>query len=165
MQWKSDLSAGQCDGPLVAPIVMGFMQCILICVILCTSESNNVVVFCIQLVDPGVKAWNPSKGKQNVIMFVGLQGSGKTTTCSKVWSTTSFLITTLNYFVKKTYDENKKTSWLEHIVYTCCSSKISELFNRRTRVCCSCWTANYLVTVMHNQRVWPRNGQLPFCLT
>lgn len=84
MQWKSDLSAGQCDGPLVAPIVMGFMQCILICVILCTSESNNVVVFCIQLVDPGVKAWNPSKGKQNVIMFVGLQGSGKTTTCSKV---------------------------------------------------------------------------------
>ena len=37
-----------------------------------------------QLVDPGVKAWNPTKGKQNVIMFVGLQGSGKTTTCSKV---------------------------------------------------------------------------------
>ncbi|PFX23134.1 signal recognition particle 54 kDa protein [Stylophora pistillata] len=37
-----------------------------------------------KLVDPGVKQWNPSKGKQNVIMFVGLQGSGKTTTCSKL---------------------------------------------------------------------------------
>jgi len=39
-----------------------------------------------QLVDPGVKAWQPSKGKNNVIMFVGLQGSGKTTTCTKVSS-------------------------------------------------------------------------------
>ncbi|KAG8199088.1 hypothetical protein JTE90_016225 [Oedothorax gibbosus] len=38
----------------------------------------------IKLVDPGVKAWQPSKGKPNVIMFVGLQGSGKTTTCSKL---------------------------------------------------------------------------------
>ncbi|KAK2104086.1 Signal recognition particle, partial [Saguinus oedipus] len=37
-----------------------------------------------ELVDPGVKAWTPTKGKQNVIMFVGLQGSGKTTTCSKL---------------------------------------------------------------------------------
>lgn len=41
-----------------------------------------------QLVDPGVKAWTPTKGKNNVIMFVGLQGSGKTTTCSKVLSLT-----------------------------------------------------------------------------
>ncbi|XP_077420880.1 signal recognition particle subunit SRP54 isoform X1 [Vanacampus margaritifer] len=38
----------------------------------------------VKLVDPGVKAWTPSKGKNNVIMFVGLQGSGKTTTCSKL---------------------------------------------------------------------------------
>ncbi|XP_030337572.1 signal recognition particle 54 kDa protein isoform X2 [Strigops habroptila] len=37
----------------------------------------------VKLVDPGVKAWTPTKGKQNIIMFVGLQGSGKTTTCSK----------------------------------------------------------------------------------
>lgn len=37
--------------------------------------------------DPGVKAWTPTKGKQNIIMFVGLQGSGKTTTCSKVTGT------------------------------------------------------------------------------
>ena len=38
----------------------------------------------LQLIDPGVKAWTPIKGKNNVIMFVGLQGSGKTTTCTKV---------------------------------------------------------------------------------
>ncbi|EMP30750.1 Signal recognition particle 54 kDa protein [Chelonia mydas] len=38
----------------------------------------------VKLVDPGVKAWTPTKGKQNIIMFVGLQGSGKTTTCSKL---------------------------------------------------------------------------------
>ena len=37
-----------------------------------------------KLVDAGVKCWSPTKGKQNVIMFVGLQGSGKTTTCTKV---------------------------------------------------------------------------------
>lgn len=51
-------------------------------------ESNHAVcVSCDQLVDPGVKAWTPTKGKNNVIMFVGLQGSGKTTTCSKVTHT------------------------------------------------------------------------------
>ena len=32
----------------------------------------------------GVKAYTPVKGKANVIMFVGLQGSGKTTTCTKL---------------------------------------------------------------------------------
>ena len=37
-----------------------------------------------QLVDPGVKPFTPVKGKPNVIMFVGLQGSGKTTTCTKM---------------------------------------------------------------------------------
>jgi signal recognition particle subunit SRP54 len=36
------------------------------------------------LIDPGVAVWQPTKGKNNVIMFVGLQGSGKTTTCTKV---------------------------------------------------------------------------------
>jgi len=44
----------------------------------------------LQLIDPGVKAWQPVKGQNNIIMFVGLQGSGKTTTCTKV-STCSFL--------------------------------------------------------------------------
>ncbi|XP_023346359.1 signal recognition particle 54 kDa protein [Eurytemora carolleeae] len=38
----------------------------------------------VQLVDPGVKPYQPKKGKANVIMFVGLQGSGKTTTCTKL---------------------------------------------------------------------------------
>jgi len=38
----------------------------------------------VKLVDPGVKAYTPVKGKPNVIMFVGLQGSGKTTTCTKL---------------------------------------------------------------------------------
>ncbi|XP_046859050.1 signal recognition particle 54 kDa protein [Xenia sp. Carnegie-2017] len=37
-----------------------------------------------KLVDPGVKTWQPHKGKPNIIMFVGLQGSGKTTTCTKL---------------------------------------------------------------------------------
>ncbi|KAI8324707.1 signal recognition particle 54 [Martensiomyces pterosporus] len=36
------------------------------------------------LVDPGVEPWKPRKGRQNVIMFVGLQGSGKTTSCTKL---------------------------------------------------------------------------------
>ncbi|CAH1968078.1 unnamed protein product [Acanthoscelides obtectus] len=37
-----------------------------------------------KLVDPGVKPYQPVKGKPNIIMFVGLQGSGKTTTCTKL---------------------------------------------------------------------------------
>eukprot|EP01059_Diplonema_ambulator_P002513 TRINITY_DN12129_c0_g1_i1.p1 TRINITY_DN12129_c0_g1~~TRINITY_DN12129_c0_g1_i1.p1 ORF type:complete len:511 (+),score=155.68 TRINITY_DN12129_c0_g1_i1:67-1599(+) len=35
------------------------------------------------LLDPGVKPYKPIRGMANVIMFVGLQGSGKTTTCTK----------------------------------------------------------------------------------
>lgn len=38
----------------------------------------------VKLIDPGVKAWQPVKGQTNVVMFVGLQGSGKTTTCTKM---------------------------------------------------------------------------------
>ncbi|KAH8349720.1 hypothetical protein KR084_004757 [Drosophila pseudotakahashii] len=38
----------------------------------------------VKLVDPGVKPYQPIKGKANVVMFVGLQGSGKTTTCTKL---------------------------------------------------------------------------------
>lgn len=37
-----------------------------------------------RMVDPGVEPYKPIKGKSNVIMFVGLQGSGKTTTCTKL---------------------------------------------------------------------------------
>lgn len=36
-----------------------------------------------KLVDPGVEPFKPVKGKSNVVMFVGLQGSGKTTSCTK----------------------------------------------------------------------------------
>ena len=35
------------------------------------------------LLDPGVTPYQPHKGKVNIIMTVGLQGSGKTTTCTK----------------------------------------------------------------------------------
>ncbi|KAI5611500.1 signal recognition particle 54 kDa protein [Silurus asotus] len=44
----------------------------------------------VKLVDPGVKSWTPTKGKNNIIMFVGLQGSGKTTTCTKLLSLNSY---------------------------------------------------------------------------
>ena len=38
----------------------------------------------VKLIDPGVKPWTPVKKRSNVIMFVGLQGAGKTTTCTKM---------------------------------------------------------------------------------
>lgn len=38
----------------------------------------------VKLVDPHAEAFKPKKGKSNIIMFVGLQGSGKTTTCTKL---------------------------------------------------------------------------------
>lgn len=36
------------------------------------------------LLDPKTKPYQPKKGQPNVIMFVGLQGAGKTTTISKL---------------------------------------------------------------------------------
>ena len=36
------------------------------------------------LLDAGREPYQPKRGKTNVIMFVGLQGRGKTTTCTKV---------------------------------------------------------------------------------
>ncbi|KAF8460673.1 SRP54-type protein [Kalaharituber pfeilii] len=38
----------------------------------------------VSLVDPHSEPYKPKKGRSNVIMFVGLQGSGKTTTCTKL---------------------------------------------------------------------------------
>ncbi|KAG2592043.1 hypothetical protein PVAP13_5NG523200 [Panicum virgatum] len=35
------------------------------------------------MLDPGKPSFTPKKGKPSVVMFVGLQGSGKTTTCTK----------------------------------------------------------------------------------
>jgi len=37
----------------------------------------------ISLLDPGVEPFKPERGRQNVVMFVGLQGAGKTTTVTK----------------------------------------------------------------------------------
>lgn len=38
----------------------------------------------IKLVDPDKQPFKPQKNRSNVIMFVGLQGAGKTTSCTKV---------------------------------------------------------------------------------
>lgn len=38
----------------------------------------------VALVDPGTEPYKPTKGKVNVLMAVGIQGAGKTTTCTKV---------------------------------------------------------------------------------
>ena len=38
----------------------------------------------VDIVNPHQNAYQPKKGKSNVIMFVGLQGHGKTTTCTKL---------------------------------------------------------------------------------
>jgi len=38
----------------------------------------------VKICDPKVEVWKPTKKKSNVIMFVGLQGAGKTTTCTKL---------------------------------------------------------------------------------
>lgn len=37
----------------------------------------------VDMLTPDAKPFAPKKGKQNVVMFVGLQGSGKTTSCTK----------------------------------------------------------------------------------
>ena len=38
----------------------------------------------VTLVDPGTTPYQPKRGRANVIMTVGLQGAGKTTTCAKL---------------------------------------------------------------------------------
>ncbi|KZT53982.1 signal recognition particle protein [Calocera cornea HHB12733] len=53
------------------------------------AQKRNVVqkaVFdeLVGLVNPGVEPYKPKKGQSNVIMAVGLQGNGKTTTCTKL---------------------------------------------------------------------------------
>lgn len=50
----------------------------------CSLFQSHIYFDCFQLVDPGVKSYQPVKGRPNIIMFVGLQGSGKTTTCTKL---------------------------------------------------------------------------------
>jgi signal recognition particle subunit SRP54 len=48
------------------------------------------------MLDPGVKPFVPKKGRANVVMFVGLQGSGKTTTCTKYTPLDRCRLLTLN---------------------------------------------------------------------
>lgn len=48
---------------------------------------KSVFTELLKLVDPGVLPFQPTKGRANIIMFVGLQGAGKTTTCTKVYLT------------------------------------------------------------------------------
>ena len=38
----------------------------------------------VKLVDPGVEPFKPIRGKSQIFLFVGLQGAGKTTTCTKI---------------------------------------------------------------------------------
>ncbi|KAF2860042.1 signal recognition particle protein [Piedraia hortae CBS 480.64] len=38
----------------------------------------------VEIVNPGVKPFEPKRGRRNVIMLVGLQGAGKTTTATKL---------------------------------------------------------------------------------
>ncbi|KAL3080859.1 hypothetical protein niasHT_031355 [Heterodera trifolii] len=45
---------------------------------------KSVFTELLKLVDPGVTPFQPVKGRPNVVMFVGLQGAGKTTTCTKM---------------------------------------------------------------------------------
>ena len=42
-----------------------------------------VVAELVSMLDPQRPAFKPKKGKSNVVMFVGLQGAGKTTTVAK----------------------------------------------------------------------------------
>ena len=44
---------------------------------------STVIKELYNLLDSGGQPFVPKKGKANIIMFVGLQGSGKTTSCSK----------------------------------------------------------------------------------
>lgn len=46
----------------------------------------------VALVDPGTEPYKPVKGKSNVLMAVGIQGAGKTTTCTKVRDPSPFLL-------------------------------------------------------------------------
>lgn len=51
-----------------------------------SSDHQAVFDELVALVDPGIEPYKPVKGKVNVLMAVGIQGAGKTTTCTKVSS-------------------------------------------------------------------------------
>ena len=58
-------------------------RCCCHCHCRCRCRSQTVIKEMYKLLDPGTAPYQPKKGKCNVIMFVGLQGSGKTTSCTK----------------------------------------------------------------------------------
>ncbi|OMJ14305.1 Signal recognition particle 54 kDa protein [Smittium culicis] len=74
------------------------------------------------LVDPGKQAWQPKKKAFNVIMTVGLQGSGKTTSCTKLanyyhrrgWKTALVCADT---FRAGAFDQLKQNATKAHIPY------------------------------------------------
>lgn len=45
---------------------------------------REVINALVKMIDPERQRWEPEKDKLNIIMMVGLQGSGKTTTCTKL---------------------------------------------------------------------------------
>ncbi|KAL7103705.1 hypothetical protein ACP275_08G196000 [Erythranthe tilingii] len=52
------------------------------------NDNRNIIKQAIsdqlrKILDPGKPSFTPEKGKTSVVMFVGLHGSGKTTTCTK----------------------------------------------------------------------------------
>ena len=47
------------------------------------ANGLNKLCSSLPMLDPGREPYVPQKKKANVIMFVGLQGCGKTTTCTK----------------------------------------------------------------------------------
>ncbi|KAK8892778.1 Signal recognition particle [Tritrichomonas musculus] len=45
---------------------------------------REVINALVKMIDPERPRWKPEKDKLNIVMMVGLQGSGKTTTCTKL---------------------------------------------------------------------------------
>jgi signal recognition particle subunit SRP54 len=76
----------------------------------------------VHLVDPHVEGYKPKKGKSNVIMFVGLQGAGKTTTCTKLarwYATRGFkaCLVCADTFRAGAYDQLKQNATKAKIPY------------------------------------------------
>ena len=74
------------------------------------------------LVDPHAEPYKPKKGKSNVIMFVGLQGAGKTTTCTKLaryYATRGFkaCLVCADTFRAGAYDQLKQNATKAKIPY------------------------------------------------
>lgn len=75
------------------------------------------------------KTWCPMKGKQHVVMIVGLEGSGKTTTLCKL----------ANYYKKKGYKagivcaDTFRAGAYDQVIQNCAQIKVSYYVNRNER--------------------------------